>query len=218
MNNNELLDNFRELNKQIEAAKKEMRDKSQGLVEALVKQFLDACPEVTGIHWSQYTPYFNDGDSCEFSVNEICFHILNEDEDEDDIEAYDSTPIYTQADLDKAIEKLAIAESYQKDPEAYRQSYLKEYRKRWNREYSGNTSHNKQYPSNTSDAQERIDEIKERMEEIPVDVAARIDENFKAFKEAMSIISDDIMETLYGDHVMVIINRDGTHIDEYQHD
>lgn len=32
-----------------------------------------AHPEVTGIAWTQYTPYFNDGDPCVFSVGEPYF-------------------------------------------------------------------------------------------------------------------------------------------------
>jgi hypothetical protein len=28
-------------------------------------------PGVTGLVWNQYTPYFNDGDPCEFGVNEV---------------------------------------------------------------------------------------------------------------------------------------------------
>jgi hypothetical protein len=30
-----------------------------------------AVPTVTAVKWSQYTPYFNDGDTCEFGVNDF---------------------------------------------------------------------------------------------------------------------------------------------------
>lgn len=39
--------------------------------------FFAANPQVEGVTWTQYTPYFNDGDACEFSVHEPCL-ILNE--------------------------------------------------------------------------------------------------------------------------------------------
>lgn len=32
--------------------------------------FFAANPEVIGVTWTQYTPYFNDGDVCEFGVHE----------------------------------------------------------------------------------------------------------------------------------------------------
>lgn len=37
---------------------------------AQIDEFL-AVPGVRGLVWDQYTPYFNDGDPCEFSINEV---------------------------------------------------------------------------------------------------------------------------------------------------
>jgi len=34
------------------------------------KPFFDKYPEVDGITWTQYTPYFNDGEPCVFDVHE----------------------------------------------------------------------------------------------------------------------------------------------------
>lgn len=34
-----------------------------------LKPLFEKYPEVNTINWSQYTPYFNDGDECVFSVN-----------------------------------------------------------------------------------------------------------------------------------------------------
>lgn len=34
------------------------------------KAFFEKYPEIDGIVWEQYTPYFNDGDSCTFGVGE----------------------------------------------------------------------------------------------------------------------------------------------------
>jgi len=46
-----------------------LKDKMLGIFKA----FFDAHPEVKTIHWRQYTPYFNDGDECVFSVQEPYF-------------------------------------------------------------------------------------------------------------------------------------------------
>ena len=35
------------------------------------KEFFEKNPEFTAIKWNQYTPYFNDGEPCEFSVGSI---------------------------------------------------------------------------------------------------------------------------------------------------
>lgn len=210
-----LLNNFDELNEQINKAKEEMRGKSKGLIEAAVKRFLDSCPEVTGVHWVQYTPYFNDGESCEFDVNEICFHILDEYEELDSF--YESTTIYKQDDLDKAIADLKTAEEYTNNPVQWREYHTRKYVEKYGREpYYGHDI--KPYPSDPVKAQKRIDEIKEVMKKFPEDVSNKIEINFAMFKAAMCKISDDIMESVYGNHVSVIINRSGTTVDEFQHD
>lgn len=210
-----LMKNFDELNEQIRQAKQQMREKSEGLIEGMVKLFLDECPEVTGVHWTQYTPYFNDGEACEFRVNEICFHIL-EDED-DEIESYESTTLYTQEDLDRAKNDLKVAEEFTKDPDAWRQNYLKEYRKKFGRDYGYGAHNVRPYPYDVARAEERINKIEESIAKYPADVADRIHTNFAKVTGALSKIPDDIMQSIYGDHVMVIINRDGTTVDEFDH-
>lgn len=40
--------------------------------------------EVDSIRWEQYTPYFNDGDACYFSVGEARVKFVEYDEEEDD--------------------------------------------------------------------------------------------------------------------------------------
>jgi hypothetical protein len=45
------------------------RDGEEALKEAF-SEFFSKHPEASAIVWCQYTPYFNDGDPCEFRVNE----------------------------------------------------------------------------------------------------------------------------------------------------
>lgn len=43
-------------------------------------EFFKENPSINAVIWTQYTPYFNDGDACEFSVNGPCFtNALGED-------------------------------------------------------------------------------------------------------------------------------------------
>jgi len=46
------------------------REKAQELFKGVTKEFFDKNPGINVIRWTQYTPFFNDGDTCEFSVNE----------------------------------------------------------------------------------------------------------------------------------------------------
>lgn len=48
------------------------------------EEFFASAPEVYSIVWTQYTPYFNDGDSCEFTMGEVYFLTKPQNEDDDD--------------------------------------------------------------------------------------------------------------------------------------
>lgn len=37
-------------------------------VKEFIKEWFDAHPEYYGLKWEQYTPYFNDGDPCVFTI------------------------------------------------------------------------------------------------------------------------------------------------------
>lgn len=210
-----LLKNFDELNNQIEKARQTMRENSKGLIEGATKILFESCPEIKQVHWTQYTPYFNDGEACEFSVNEFNFQLFVDE----DFEPYESSMLYTQKQLDSAVKDYETAVAYQANPEAWVENYKKEYKARWGREYSSYYRDQiRPHPYDPKEAQETIDEIKAFMEKIPEKRAAQIEENFKAFKNAMNKIPEDVMEAVYGDHALVIITREGTEIEEYSHD
>jgi len=50
---------------------KEFQAKAKTALQSAFKEFFDANPRIEGVYWRQYTPYFNDGDTCEFSVGEM---------------------------------------------------------------------------------------------------------------------------------------------------
>ena len=45
-------------------------------------------PNVKTFGWQQYTPYFNDGDVCEFRVGELWILTVDDSEDEEDFDRY----------------------------------------------------------------------------------------------------------------------------------
>ena len=78
---------------QIQQAKKAFNDAvathGKNAVQIAVKQLFEKAPEVKAVRWRQYTPYFNDGDACEFSIHEVYYRFTpwtpdadNEDEDD----------------------------------------------------------------------------------------------------------------------------------------
>jgi len=56
-----------------QAIKKQIRETAQSKLKPALKgsitDLIAIVPTLTAIRWHQYTPYFNDGDACTFSVN-----------------------------------------------------------------------------------------------------------------------------------------------------
>jgi len=67
---------------EFEKAKKAFQDQMQVQLKALFASFFQTHPEVVGICWEQYTPYFNDGDPCEFRVGDFLYTTSQETWDE----------------------------------------------------------------------------------------------------------------------------------------
>lgn len=77
--------NYEELNQKMEALKNEMAEQSKIYFSAMFEEFAEKY-DFYAITWTQYTPYFNDGDECYFRVNEICLKLTEESYDDDPYE------------------------------------------------------------------------------------------------------------------------------------
>lgn len=64
-----------ELKAKYAAIKKEMQENGETALKEVFSEFFEKHPEVMAIVWTQFTPYFNDGDACTFSVHEPSFKI-----------------------------------------------------------------------------------------------------------------------------------------------
>lgn len=77
MNSNEKL---KALANEIKNLKKELTQKAKDGLMVCLKELFEQHPEVKSLHFTAYTPYFNDGDECTF----LCgahYATFNEDED-----------------------------------------------------------------------------------------------------------------------------------------
>lgn len=73
---------LKELAKARAAYLKKIEDAGKSAVQEAARTVFDAHPEIGRIEWTQYTPYFNDGDPCVFSINEVYFLRLDEIDEE----------------------------------------------------------------------------------------------------------------------------------------
>jgi len=68
-----LMEELERLAKEIEDMKTAYQEKARSaLSDVVFPDFFKAHPEIKVIYWTQYTPYFNDGEPCVFSVGEVC--------------------------------------------------------------------------------------------------------------------------------------------------
>jgi len=56
-----------------EAQKAKFVAEAKSAFAVFVKELFKEIPDLNVVKWTQYTPYFNDGDTCEFSVNSPTF-------------------------------------------------------------------------------------------------------------------------------------------------
>ena len=83
-----------------------IHEKRAQLVEELRPEFpkilssiFEKSKVIESISWTQYTPYFNDGDSCEFRVNtDIRVNSKNHHWDEEE----DTAPIWEEKEIGRA--------------------------------------------------------------------------------------------------------------------
>jgi hypothetical protein len=58
----------------------DFQEKAKASMNEVFKGFFNQNPSISAIIWQQYTPYFNDGDTCEFGVHDFHFFIGPESE------------------------------------------------------------------------------------------------------------------------------------------
>ena len=65
---------------EVAAAQEAFSTKGKSLLKVVVQRFFADFPEVKALQWEQYTPYFMDGDTCEFGVNDVAFVSTDDEE------------------------------------------------------------------------------------------------------------------------------------------
>ena len=148
-----------ELNEQ----KKQFQEKARVVFNDEFKSFFERFPEIREIVWTQYTPYFNDGEPCTF-----CVH----------------APVAKPTSID--LFEHDIAENYSDDDDEY--SCIIQ-----NIVYG------------TSDERARTERENELVE---------------TFNDLASLVQgmDDLMQDIFGDHVIVRASKRGFDVEVYDHD
>lgn len=63
------LQELKQKQKELKEIKNQILEKSNEVFDEFCKDIFTKSPRLSSFGWSQYTPYFNDGDTCVFNVN-----------------------------------------------------------------------------------------------------------------------------------------------------
>jgi len=175
--------------KKIEKLKSQLSEDSQALFNESLQEIFDNNPDFNSFAWTQYTPYFNDGDSCDFSAHTDYIYINDEEEE---------TSFYdVETDLKELKKKDKVIKSLQKEIEELIKQGKKE-------EDNWEIKHNKDRIEKLNNL--NIEEVEKRY-------------NFmKDIEDLMKNMDQDVLETMFGDHVKVVVTRDGAETERYDHD
>lgn len=160
------------------------------LIDQAIKPVFDNNPSVKKIIWNQYTPYFMDGDPCVFGLSELVLQVEE-----------DSTPNREQY----YEETYFVPEDIQNEPNSFfvysvkNGSFLKNINPttQWN-----------PYLKNEYGAliyEHQFEDVR-KLGQAKLDVTALLNSN------------EDILEQVFGDHVVVVASKDGYETYDYEHD
>lgn len=92
------------LTEMIETTNKTIRQEGEELLKKDFQEMFEKHPKLEWVAWQQYTPFFNDGDVCTFSVGDL-YYRLEGDEQQDDLCDYNYAASYSEDKTGKALGK-----------------------------------------------------------------------------------------------------------------
>lgn len=89
---------------------KKIKDEGEKALTAFFKEYFEKSPNVYGVRWLQYVPYFNDGDACVFQLGCIGVYPTQEEFDAKaniyDFETYGEEPESTLSQIEDILKSV----------------------------------------------------------------------------------------------------------------
>lgn len=187
---------YTELRKKIADARKQMEETAKGLFNEMSADLFNEHQNLVSYSWTQYTPYFNDGDECVFRCQGD-YPTVSISTD-DGVLGYDCNygemllngeKLPSSEDLTRKFKDMGV-DSFVKDGKSYA------------------------FDKKTNTVTVNGEKIKSYDDHRKV-----FDGLEKVVGKFLGAFEDEDMKTMFGDHMRVTVNRDGTiETDEYQHD
>jgi hypothetical protein len=181
----------------LEAVRAEIRNAGRSAIAEASASFFERNPGVHGFRWTQYTPYWMDGEECVFSANE--------------------------PDLDITPQERRLSDG-QQGLARRKTHYLGEIEKAHafmqGREAVVGHQRRRTYSQQDIDrAEAEIARIDALIEQVGGDETyARIVDDFTVISRFIQSIRSSDLELIFGDHVQVFVTKDGVQVEKYDHD
>lgn len=114
----EAMNKVTEAQKELKKIKKQASTEAKSVLKQAFKEYFKQVPFVKAICWTQYTPYWNDGDTCEFDVYDTFFSTEEQEGVFYDEEDYIFQPYHSYKEEIKSMKELS--KKYP-DTESYKQ-------------------------------------------------------------------------------------------------
>lgn len=188
----------------------EMKEKSKGFISKYCKSFFERNPSVSKIQWAQYTPYFMDGEPCEFSLHEVVYKL---DGDEEEY-GYESSDTYTESYVEAQKEAIKDVKLFWENPLAYAEKLTQKYT--W---MNIDQARGRKPYYTIEDHEANIKTAEEFMKKYDSKSMENLESDFKMLSDFISSIEKDVLQAMFGDHAIVTIFRDGNvEVEEHDHD
>jgi hypothetical protein len=195
---------------EMEKLRNEMKEKSKGFISKYCKSFFERNPMVAKIQWAQYTPYFNDGEPCEFSIGDIVFKLEGDENDYN----YESSETYTDSYIEAQKEAIEDVKLFWENPLAYAEKLTKKYTWMNIDQARGRKPYYK-----IEDHEANIKTAEEFMKKYDSKSMENLDSDFKLLSNFISGIENDVLEAMFGNHAIVTIYNNGNvEVEEHEHD
>lgn len=190
-----------ELDKHTAAVNAEIKVEARKVIEAIGAEFFARNPSVVAIRWTQYTPYWQDGDTCTFSAEdpELQLFATEDDDEERYFQGHQGlllTKGYREGEIKEIEAEIAAGQPAKKDY--------------WSRPRT---------QKDIDEARAEIARIDAQIEKAGgVEAYAKIVADFEVAANVIKSIKDADLEIVFNDHVQVFVTKDGITVEEYEHD
>jgi hypothetical protein len=181
-------ENVKQVIEEYGIARMQFEERMKTAFNDVFKTFFEQYPEITAVAWNQYTPYFNDGEPCVFSVGDF-FGLAKGQK--------------FNVNGEKEIELNEINSAYDLDLESF------PYKGKPS-EYVYENRHKYDWYEQSIQAYENASKANPRY--------AEICDGWKELVDVLSSTDENIYHTAFGDHVFVLATKDGIEVNEFDHD